>query len=81
MGKCISNYFVHSMNVTDVGGELRYVVQLTCLTRRVTIGAGVQCKCEWLVISEDMKMSAFKEKWQKCLITRYTASNSLLKVL
>ena len=49
------------MNVTDGGGELRYVVQLMSLTRRVTIGAGVQCKCEWLVISEDMKVSAFKE--------------------
>lgn len=45
----------------DCGGELRYVVQLTSLTRRVTIGVGVQCKCKCLVISEDMKVSAFKK--------------------
>ena len=32
-----------------------------CLTRRVSIGASVQCKCEGFVISEYMKMSAFKE--------------------
>ena len=25
------------------------------------IGVGVQCKSEWLVISEDMKVSAFEE--------------------
>ena len=49
------------MNMTDGGGELRYVVELTSLSRRVTIGSGVECKCERFVIRENMKMSTFEE--------------------
>ena len=60
-GECIGNYIVRSRNVMDVGGELRYVVQLTRLTRRVTIRASVQCKCEGFVISEYLIVPAFEE--------------------
>ena len=49
------------MHMTDSGGKLRYVVQLTGLARRMTIGSGVECKCERFVIREDMKMSTFEE--------------------
>ena len=47
--------------MTDGGGELRYVVELTSLTGRVAVGASVQCKCEGFVIREYMKMAAFEE--------------------
>ena len=51
--------------MTDGGGELRYVVELTSLTGRVAVGVSVQCKCEGFVIREYMKMAAFEEMFDR----------------
>ena len=60
-GEGVDNCVVQSMDVTDGGGELRYVVYLASLTRGVTIRVGVKCKSEGLVIGKYMKTSAFQE--------------------
>ena len=47
--------------MTNRGSELQNVVQMSCLSRRVTIQASVKSMCQWFVIRGHMKMSALKK--------------------
>ena len=42
------------------GGELIYIIELSCLPRKIVVRMGVQCKCKGFMIGEDVEWSSLK---------------------
>ncbi len=59
--ECIGDYVVQSTYVADSGGELGYVVKLSCLPRRMMVRTRVQCKCEGFMVGENLEWTSFQE--------------------
>ena len=60
LGEGICYYIVQSSYVTNDGGELRCIIELSCLPRRMVVRTGVQCKCKEFMIGDDVELSSLK---------------------
>ena len=60
MRECVSYDTVQPVYVADGGGELQNVVQMTGLTQRVSIGAGIECVHQGFVVCKHVKVLAFQ---------------------
>ena len=49
------------MDVANRGRELGYIVQVSCLPWRMTIGASVEGVCQGFVIRQNMKVTSLQK--------------------
>ena len=79
MRKCIGDWVVSSFGVSDICSELCNVIQVADLMRSfLDLVNYTKVSGLWSVVIENWQPSI---KWWKCLITKYTARNSLSNVL